>query len=171
TMLSPLASRYTSMRSAYWVELFWLATTLPVKTMRPSFWRFSSWSASTVTGAFLSSPAGRASGSAGRGLGAARAGAGAGEAGLIGPDPLLLGRPVEARRLHAQPIARHHHHVTAQLHVLGVAEQLPFVAAHRPGARGLVDPDDDLLHHGLALLLEDLSVLGIQLPAGTAAIL
>src|SRR6185436_18587769 len=39
------------MRSAYWVELFWLATTLPVKTTSPSFCRFSSWSASTVTGA------------------------------------------------------------------------------------------------------------------------
>src|SRR6266446_3965811 len=36
------------MRSAHWVELFWVATTLPVNTTRPSFWMFSSWSASTA---------------------------------------------------------------------------------------------------------------------------
>src|SRR6266849_1343356 len=62
TMRFPLSSRYTSMRSAYCVELFWLATTLPVKTTSPSFCRFSSWSASTVTGALRPSwlAAGRA---------------------------------------------------------------------------------------------------------------
>src|ERR1700687_2583948 len=38
------------MRSAHWVEPFWAATTLPVNTTSPSFWMFSSWSASTVTG-------------------------------------------------------------------------------------------------------------------------
>ncbi len=30
------------MRSAHWVELFWVATTLPVNTTSPSFWMFSS---------------------------------------------------------------------------------------------------------------------------------
>src|SRR5258705_8252184 len=68
------------MRSAYCVEPFWLATTLPVKTASPSFCRFSSWSASTVTGPLR--PSGLPPGAVGDGAAAAgragrdRAGAG-----------------------------------------------------------------------------------------------
>src|SRR5258705_525746 len=57
------------MRSAYCVEPFWLATTLPVKTASPSFCRFSSWSASTVTGPLR--PSGLAPGAVGAGAAAA----------------------------------------------------------------------------------------------------
>src|SRR5690242_11361231 len=73
------------MRSAHWVELFWDATTLPVNTTRPSFWMFSSWSASTVTGASFESvaplpPAAPSTlGAAAGGWVAGRAGRGRGE--------------------------------------------------------------------------------------------
>src|SRR6266508_4050265 len=48
------------MRSAYWTELFCLATTLPLNTDSPSFCMLSRLSASTVTGAFLPEGAGGA---------------------------------------------------------------------------------------------------------------
>src|SRR6185503_16077476 len=64
------------MRSAHWVDPFWVATTLPVKTTRPSFWMFSSWSESTVTGPFLPS-----AGPSGRGTGAVVVGRGGRERG------------------------------------------------------------------------------------------
>src|SRR5882762_817512 len=53
------------------MELSLRATTLPLKTANPSFWRLSRLSEFTVTGAFLPSVDGaEAEGTAGRGLGA-----------------------------------------------------------------------------------------------------
>src|ERR1700675_2053462 len=72
------------------MELFWLATTFPVNTTRPSFWRFSSRSASMVTGELRSIPTGPGAprppgsplGSAAFGFAAAAPGAGAAGRGL-----------------------------------------------------------------------------------------